>query len=337
MCATPDISTTPQHPRGGWIRKLVGTLLIALPIVLLFTWLAGRPRADGAAVLQIQASFNPSTDLFPARPDPEELRRLTTLAAIEILGPSILDQAVQDPDLQASDWCQKNPDAQHLRRELRKHLHVRTEPAAGLLFASFRNASPREAALIANVVTRKYIDHLERNYRASLSSRLEALTTQQSDTKRMLQQIRTQKETFMTSEVNRWPVSGTGIQLAAEKCLLIAAEQTRRQIDAGRTEDAAAGTPAMPTSPAPLADTPTKSSPPVPVDDHLQALLEAAQADLRFVELRTSQMQSLIDEELIILRKREDLERQITSVALAMSLSDYGLVRLVQTARPEEP
>jgi len=375
MSSEPSTSSISSPSRSRPSRKTAGIIVLVIALAgMAAYWTAGtglqtpafaETTADAAAapaagppyeastVVVISSSITSPSLQYPPPPLTRDmLDQQEAVASLMITDRAHLASVLQDKQVQATSWYQQNPDPGQRFENLQKSLRVESAPGTGLVTISFRATNAGDSATIVNAVARCFIEAVEHQYRGVLSSRLDVLMKQETDLKRMIKQIRDQKDTSITAALGL-PGAFSGLNLAAEMWRLLAAELARSNIEEIHLKiafdelknkeparDARATSEPAPTATAPadanslerIMAAETEWLKAVWVQTALQERLDQAKAEIRDADRRLAQYQTLTDEEAILFKQYEQIQGDIGEVQVLMRLSDHGLVRIINPA-----
>lgn len=194
--------------RQRWILiTILWVLFATIGIVGTFLMLKYRPSYAARALVYVQSidPVNVMNPLNKERADEREVERLLQDQALLVKSPQVLAQALQDPDLRATQWFkeaerkdkEKNEDPKDLLADIVAASPVRDSNYM-IIQAEWRY--PKELPIIVNTVANKYLEQINEQQKIGLRKNDEQLSKELSQAKLSLENKQNEIEQFRQSE-----------------------------------------------------------------------------------------------------------------------------------------
>lgn len=195
---------------------LIFVLITGTTVGATFWLIKHHPRYSSSAAVMVESPFPRNPNEFAERSTPGELlNRFVADQVFMVRDEGLLRDALNDPDIRATSWYTDEPDKTLLLQQLKGNLEVRQVPNTSIFIISFSTKVVGDAPKIVNTVMRRYLDKVQKMSRDKYSNELDKFTQQERELKQQLQQIRTQKETFITSQFGS-PGLSSNVNVAGE-------------------------------------------------------------------------------------------------------------------------
>lgn len=153
----------------------------------------------------------------------EMLNRIVADQMFMVKDEGLLREALNDTDVRETAWYKTEEDKNKLLQTLQEKLSVRQAPNSSIFVVSFATHNVGDAPKIVNTIVKRYLDKVQRLSRDRYSADLARFTQQESDLKRAIDQVRGQKETFITSALGQ-PGLVSNVNVAGEVWRTLAME-----------------------------------------------------------------------------------------------------------------
>ncbi|HSW46827.1 MAG TPA: polysaccharide biosynthesis tyrosine autokinase [Phycisphaerae bacterium] len=193
------------------IRILKQRIFLIIFIIILFVgatagatfWLAkNRPLYRSSAAVMVESPFPKNPMDFGETATPAELmNRFVSDQMFIVTDEGLLRDALNDPDIRNTSWYGSEPDKNALLQELKSDLNVRQSTNSSIFIVSFATKAVDDAPKIVNTIVRRYLDRVTKLSKEKYANELEKFGLQEASLKSQLQQIRSSKETFITSQL----------------------------------------------------------------------------------------------------------------------------------------
>jgi capsular exopolysaccharide synthesis family protein len=197
-----------------------------------FWLIKNNPRYRSSAAVMVESPFPRNPMEFGEKSASTELlNRFVADQIFMVTDELLLRDALNDPDIRATSWYNDEPNKTLLLQELKSNLGVRQMPNTSIFIISFDTKVVSDAPKIVNTVMRRYLDKVQKLSRDKYSSELVRFTAQEAELKRQITQVRTSKETFITSQFGS-PGLTSNVNVAGEVWRALSVEQANLESQA---------------------------------------------------------------------------------------------------------
>lgn len=225
---------------GDVIRILRQRIFLVIFIFLLMTaltvglthWLIkNHPRYQAISSVRVESPFPPKPMEFGERMIAVELmNRFVGDQMFLVKDEGVLTESLNDTEVQSTSWYKEEPVKSDLLEDLKDNLDVRQAPDANFFLVSFGTKDPNDAPKIVNTIVRRYLAKVQSSSLQQYSDELGDYRKRQAELRRALQQIRDQKETFLSSQLGV-PGMGMGVHVVGETWRALAVESARIEME----------------------------------------------------------------------------------------------------------
>lgn len=129
--------------------------------------------------------------------------RFVSEQAVMLTNETVLSETLRDAALRATSWfqSQKEPKETNALAELKDKLTAKQVPDTGFIVVSFATRAPEDAPVVVNTVINKYLAQVKNLSLEQYNVELQDYQTTQDALDKQLKRIRSDKETFITTEL----------------------------------------------------------------------------------------------------------------------------------------
>ncbi len=141
----------------------------------------------------------------------------------------LLREALNDADIMGTEWYKAQPDKNRLIEDLKRDLEINQARDSSFFVVTFATKVRDDAPKIVNTVIRYYVTKVQAMSLEQYSNELGDYRRRQGEMQRTLQQVRDQKETFISSQLGV-PGLAAGINVVGELWRALTVEQAQLEI-----------------------------------------------------------------------------------------------------------
>ncbi|NLX24040.1 MAG: polysaccharide biosynthesis tyrosine autokinase [Phycisphaerae bacterium] len=234
----------PGAPAGGMtvndlIRAMKQRIFLIIFIFLLITGASVAltyylqehyPLYPSQAAVLVESPLPRQPMQFEARILQAELvNRFIADQMFLVLDEGLLRDALKDADIQSTRWYATEEDKNLLVETLRNKLEVRQAQGSSFFVVRFATKVRDDAPKIVNTVIRYYLNKVQAMSLEQFSTELGGYRRRQEEMQRTIQQIRDQKETFISSQLGV-PGLAAGLNVVGEMWRALAVQQAELEI-----------------------------------------------------------------------------------------------------------
>jgi len=210
---------------GDIVRILKQRIFMILFIFLFFTggaigltlWLQrNHPLYTSRAAVRVESPF-PKNPLSIAEPllHVELMNRYVADQIFMVKDEGLLREVLNDAEVRSTQWYRSEPNKDVLLQELKSDLDVHQAPNASIFVVSFATKLREDAPKIVNAIVRHYLSKVQDLSYQKYAGELDKMQKQEEDLRKQIQQIRNEKETFITSQLGA-PGLTSGLNVSGE-------------------------------------------------------------------------------------------------------------------------
>ncbi len=226
----PSQATRPQQPAVALSLSDVFRILMQRMFLIIFIFLfivgsavgltfwlqQNHPRYTSRAAVQVESPFAKDPFAFTERPLQGDLMNRYVSDQIFLLrDEGLLREVLNDSEVMATQWYRSEENKTLLLQELSRNLGVGQAPNASIIVISFSTKVPEDAPRIVNAIVRLYLARVQDMSFQRYAGELFKVQEQEGDLSRQIQQIRNEKETFITSHLGA-PGLTSGLNVSGE-------------------------------------------------------------------------------------------------------------------------